>query len=299
MKHLAVLFTWLLPLQIWAQVHGNKQLVTRDYELQSLRYIEMSLYADVEIDCSAAAYMKVTADENLLDLIDTSVEDGKLVLVQKAWIQPSQKIKINIGAPELERIQISVHETIHVKNIDRPDFNAMAILGKLILQGRVEELSASGEIGEVDARQLEAPVVNVNLWDRGKILLGSPARITGIVKESGRLIYEGEGTKVNVRTQSDGKVRNLAESQSIVNPGARFIAFRLKNNSLNRIQCYVVGPKPDGSQFSYGFPMNPGQVRKKNWSVGSKVYRVSALGTRKLLTEIKAGDEDGLVKLYD
>jgi len=53
----------------------------------------------------------------------------------------------------------------------------------------------------------------------------------------------------------------------VTNPDARFINFRLKNNSLKRINAYVRGPKPDGSHFSYGFPMLPGQVRKKDWSV--------------------------------
>ena len=79
---------------------------------------------------------------------------------------------------------------------------------------------------------------------------------------------------------------------------ARFIKFKIKNNSLNRIQCYVEGPKPNGGKFSYGFPMNPGQTRDKDWSVGSKVYRVTGLGTRKLLYEIKASDEGQVVKLY-
>ncbi|HAA13006.1 MAG TPA: hypothetical protein DCE41_15470, partial [Cytophagales bacterium] len=78
----------------------------------------------------------------------------------------------------------------------------------------------------------------------------------------------------------------------------RFIQFQLRNNSGKRIHCYVSGPKPQGGRFSYGFPMNPGQTRDKDWSIGSKVYLVSAIGTRKLLYEIKAEDEGQVVKLY-
>ncbi len=64
------------------------------------------------------------------------------------------------------------------------------------------------------------------------------------------------------------------------------------------MNCYVKGPKPDGSYFSYGFRMFPGQVRKKNWSIGSKIYRVSSLGTKKLLTEVLESDENKVVKLH-
>ena len=45
--------------------------------------------------------------------------------------------------------------------------------------------------------------------------------------------------------------------------------------------------------------MNPGQKRKKDWSIGSKVYQVSKLGTRKLLVTIKAEDEGQVVKMFE
>ena len=89
------------------------------------------------------------------------------------------------------------------------------------------------------------------------------------------------------------------EARKLKKPEARFIQFKVKNNSKNRINCYVVGPKPDGSKFSYGFPMRAGQVREKDWSVGSKVFRVTAIGTRKLLREITAEDEGQVVNLYE
>jgi hypothetical protein len=44
--------------------------------------------------------------------------------------------------------------------------------------------------------------------------------------------------------------------------------------------------------------MNPGQVRKKNWTIGSKVYRVTKLGLRKLMAEVVASNEGKVLKLY-
>jgi hypothetical protein len=304
MKNLAVVVTLLvvvplvLPLGLRGQVKGNQQIVTKTYAVPNLQALEMNLYAEVIVDASADESLRITADENLLDLIATEMDNGKLVLTQKEWIQPSEKIRIFIGGPNLERIQVSVHETVRVKNLNRVSFNAMAILGRLVLEGELAELSASGEIGEVDASGLQARKVNVNLWGRGKIVLGSPEEITGKVDEDGRLFYDNQDARVNVKTKGSGKVQNLALEPEVDNPEARFIKFQIKNNSFNRIQCYVKGPKPDGSTFSYGFPMNPGQTRDKDWSVGSKVYRVTGLGTRKLLVEIKAEDENQVVKLY-
>jgi hypothetical protein len=296
MKYLITLLFTLIAFAGWSQIKGDKNIVTRSFPINNLRVLEVNLYADVQIDCSEQELLTITADKNLFDLIEKSVEDGQLKLTQKEWIKPSQQIKITIGAPQLERIQQSVHETTVVKNINRSTFNAMAIIGTLVLDGKVETLFASGEIGKVDARNLEAPVVDVNLWSRGKIQLGTPQKITGIVKDNGEVLYSGTPDVLKIKMESEGKVQS--GEKVTVNSEIRFIKFKVKNNSFNRINCYVKGPKSDGSYFSYGFPMNPGQVRKKDWTIGSKVYRETKLGTRKLLVKIKASDEGEVVDLY-
>ena len=201
----AILFSLLfLQLSVQCQIKGNQQIVTRHYSTENLRSLEMNLYADVTVDCTAEAKMSITADENLIDLIETQIEDGHLKLTQKEWIKASQNIVIQIGAPQLERIEHSVHETTWVKNINRSSFQARAIIGKLVLEGKVDQLSAGAEIGAIDANDLEAKDVRVNLWSHGKIELAAPASINGMVKEDGQVIYQGTQTKVKVKTKNGG-----------------------------------------------------------------------------------------------
>ena len=298
MKYLIVCLMVLLQFNLSGQIKGNQKVITRTFDLQNITDIEMNLYAEVVIDCAAEEKMIITAEENLMGLIEKSVEDGRLKLTQKDWIQPNYRIKINIGAPNLERIQQSVHESTFIKNIDRPSFRPMATIGKLILEGQVESLYAAAEIGEVDARKLDAKMVNVNIWRHGKILLSSPVLIEGKIKEDGLVNYMGDAARVQVNTSDGGRIQTYAEMKKIKADAPRYIEFKLKNNSANRIQCEVVGPKPDGSRFGYGFPMNPGQVRKKNWTVGSKVYKKTVLGTKKLLAEVVEADEGKIKLLY-
>ena len=78
----------------------------------------------------------------------------------------------------------------------------------------------------------------------------------------------------------------------------RFIRFSIENTSAKTINCYVKGKKPTGGKFSYGFPMKPGQIREKDWSIGSKVYIVNKLGIPKLLTVIEPEDEHEVVDLF-
>lgn len=298
MKRILLVSMLLLPFFVQAQIKGNREINTETRSVSGLKTVDVDLYADIVIDASAEPVLRITADQNLLPLIESSLQNGKLVLRQKDWIQPSQRIRIFIGGSQVEGVQVSVNETVQVNNLNRSTFRATAILGRLVLEGKVTELSAGGETGIVDASKLEVQIVEANLWDRGEIHLETPAEIKGKVTDGGQLFYNNKDTRVNVNTQREGQLHNRVLESPVANPEARFIQLQLKNNSLNRIQCYVVGPKPDGSKFSYGFPMNPGQVRDKDWSIGSKVYRVSNLGTHELLLEITAGDENQLVRMY-
>lgn len=298
MRHLLSLVLFLTLNMAFAQVKGNKEMVTKSFALSEIKDIRIHLYANIIVDAAAAEGMTITTDENLIDLIGRSSDHGRLVLDQVEWIKPSQTIQIRIGAPYLEQIQQSTHEKVLVKNINTTSFRAMALVGEIELKGKAKALRASGEVGIVQAEDFEVDLVHVNLWGWGTIKLGSPAEIEGIVKDGGTVLYQGEDTKVKVRQSNDGRVLNPRDQMAMKNPSAEFIDIKIQNNSPHRIQAYVVGPKPDGRKFSYGFPINAGQVKKKKWSVGSKVYRVSKIGTRKKLIEITKDDEGKVVPLY-
>ena len=289
---------YLLIGSIDGQIKGDGNIITKQIEITSIDHLDISLYAKIEVDMSQPVGMTMTADANLFEHIDYEVLDGRLELSQKQWIRPSEDIIIKIGAPDLYKIQQGTHETVIVKGIDRDVFNATALVGDIVLMGRCKILYAGGEVGDIDATGLDAEEVEVNLWNWGKIKLDAPKTIKGIVKDDGQIIYESENTEVDVQKKGGGKVINRLKKEVVTNPDARFIKFKIKNNSLKRINAYVRGPKPDGSFFSYGFPMLPGQVRKKDWTVGTKVFRVTRLGIKKLLLEITEDDEGEVVKMY-
>jgi hypothetical protein len=296
MKNVLFLLLFLCGSALFAQVKGDGNIVTRNLKMANLETLIVGLYAEVTVDMAAAPGLTVTTDENLLPLLNLKVTDGKLDLQQLEWIKASQPIVITIGAPGLLRVDNTVHVTTEVRNISGSSFLATAFLGRLNLSGEVEEARLAGESGKIDARQLKASFINLNLWDDGKILLGQPDKITGIVKNGGKVIYENGTPQVSI--SGGGKVIARSEVGQALRPDARFIKFSVKNNSGRRIQCYVSGPKPDGSRFSYGFPLNPGQVRDKDWSVGSKVFIITKLGVRKLLRKITAEDEGEIVRLF-
>ena len=292
MKKLIIIVI-LINTSIFAQVKGNKNIETRTFSIDNLETIKINLYAKIIIDYAAKEEMIITADSNLFEKIDTEVVDGKLNLNQLEWIQPSQKIVVKIGAPNLKRVEKGTHETLQIINIDSEYLNIMALVGNVVVSGKVDQFNIGVEIGEVDASKLIAKNARVNIWSRGKASVYVQNEIYSIIKNYGKLVLVNQPRILKGDTK-----KVVANSKKGYNEDITWINFKIKNNSWNRNHFIVIGPKKDGSTFSYGFPMMPGSTRKENWSVGTKVFKLNSIGLRKLLVQIKADDKDSTIKLF-
>ena len=293
MKKLVALLM-LVSMSSLAQVKGNKNIETRSFSIENVEVIKINFYANITIDQSTKEGMTITMDSNLFDKVDTEVVDKTLHLDQLKWIQPSQGVIIKIGAPNLKRVEKGTHRTLNIINIDNDYLNVMAFVGKVILKGKTKQLNLGIEGGEVDASKLIAENARVNIWGRGKAKVYAENEIYSILKEDGKLELMNTPKKLKGDTK-----KAISRNKKVENSTIEWISFKIKNNSWNRNHFVVVGPKQDGSRFSYGFPMMPGKVKKERWTTGTKVYRVNKLGLRKLLVVIKAEDEGETVKLFE
>ncbi len=293
MRYISLLLI-LVSLTSKAQIKGNGIIETRSYTVGNLQTIKINLYADISIDTSIKEEIIITTDTNIFDLVDKEVVDGVLKLEQIEWIQPSKRPKIIIGAPNLTMVEQGTNNTVKVVNIDNEKLQLTALIGKIIAEGKVKTLNVNAETGTVDASKLESLNANVNIWNRGKAILNVKNELDSKLD-----------TNAKIRVVNTPKIlkgdskKSLAQSKTLSNQDSvRYIKFKIKNNSLSRNQFFVVGPKPDGSSFGYGFPMMPQSTRKETWTTGTKVYKVNALGFRKLLITITPENENQTVKLF-
>lgn len=277
-----------------AQIKGNRDLQTRTFQIENLTDIEIGLYANLIIDASASEEMMITTDSNLFDFIDTEVVDGKLKLDQKEWIQSSKQIQIRIGAPKLERVQQGTHDVVRVINLEAENFSVMALNGKIVISGEICTLGIGAENGIVDASNVKAKEVNLNIWGHGKAIVHATESLYTKLGKSARLELINQPKKITGPIE-----RAIANNNPNRKEAVRYIDFKIKNNSFNRNNFYVIGPKPNGRNFSYGFPMMPGKIRKEKWTTGTKIYKVNRLGLRQLLVTITDTDEDKVVKLFN
>ncbi len=187
-----------------------------------------------------------------------------------------------------------MHETVRIENVFTDNVSLTALIGKIVAVGQVNEIYLGAENGQVDASQLLANRVNVNIWGRGKAVVNAVEMLDSKLSDDARLETIGQPKSVKGDTK---KALSKKNEERFTN--AENITFKIQNNSWNRQHFVVVGPKKDGTTFSYGFPMMPGATRKENWTVGTKVFKKTKLGMRKLLVTITRDDEGKTVKLFN
>ncbi|MBO6607437.1 GIN domain-containing protein [Psychroserpens sp.] len=298
MKKLTVMFM-LVGMASMAQIKGNGAIEKRQFEVNGLEYLKINLYAKITIDQSATEGMSITTDSNLFDHITTEVDEGMLNLNQKEWISASQPIVITIGAPNLYRLESGTHDVTKLINVNNELLKINAPIGNISVQGRTKELRIGSELATIDASKLIAENAFVNLWHYGTVKINVINTLWAEVSNDGKLIYTNNPKELKVKKRKGGKVLSASQNKQIKPSKTEYINFKIKNNSSNRNQFYVVGPKPDGSKFSYGFPMMPNSKRHENWTVGTKVYKVNSLGFKKLLVTIVKENENQVVDLFN
>ena len=241
--------------------------------------------------------MTITTDENVMEIIAKEINGNTMQLGQIEWIEPSQAT-ITIGAPNLRHVETGTHDVTRIINVHNDYLQLTAPIGTIILEGKTKEFRLGVELANVDASKLVAENAVINIWSWGNAKVNVTNTLDAEVKNRGKLIYVNSPKKINKKTRKEGRIISAETSNTIKNPTAECIHFKIKNNNSKRNNFFVVGPKKEGSKFSYGFPMMPNATRKENWTIGTKTYKVNGLGLRKLLVIIKKEDANTTVKLF-
>ena len=290
MRGLIIIILSLFTISSFGQIVGNKIIETKSYPLKDIYRINIQMYAKVNIDMDEDAGITIIGESNLLDLIGRNSDDGVLTLDQKEWIEPTRDFIINIGAPLLRELEMGTHDKTVVSNINGNIFKVEAPIGEVVLIGAVEELRIKSKMSKVDASKLIVNSASVAVKNDGEVIVNAK-------KVECDLNSDARFTNIN-SSGSSSNCNNGNHNVKVYNEENRYINLKIKNNNLGRNHFVVVGPKPDGRQFSYGFPLMPLQSKKERWTIGTKIYKENSAGKRTLLVTLTAEDENQTVNLF-
>ena len=197
-KILALLFS-VVTLAASAQwgrserVTGNGNLKKETRSVGNFKAVASAGSMNVQLAYGKPGSVTVEADENLLEYIETKVENNTLKIGTRNYvsIRSSQKITVYVTVDQLEGVSV-------------------AGSGKVILKGKADQVNVniSGS-GNVECSELVAQRVKINVTGSGNTRVHADQTLEVNVLGSGNVSYKGNARDIVKHSAGSGKVTRL------------------------------------------------------------------------------------------
>jgi hypothetical protein len=189
-------------------VSGSGVSKTESRSVGSFSKIELSGSPDVEVAVGSPMSVSVTADDNILPLVETKVSGDTLDIDSKGSYNTHIGVTVKITAPTLEGVSVSGSGNIHVTGLKGDEMEAgITGSGNVDLSGAVGRLKAhiTGS-GDLKANDLSAKHVKVSVTGSGDATIQATEELDASVTGSGDVHYSGNPPEVRKNVIGSGDV---------------------------------------------------------------------------------------------
>ena len=183
-------------------VRGNGRIKHEDRTISEFEKLDAGGAFTIKIKVGEAPSLKISAEENLLSYIRTSVKGNRLVIDTRKSISPRKEILIEITTPHLTDVDVSGANNVTVNGVSTSDFSVdLSGAGHVYLEGEVEKLSAElSGAGNIDAKDLKAKDVHISVSGAASADVYAKENLDASVSGVGSIDYYGDpaNTKTNV-----------------------------------------------------------------------------------------------------
>jgi hypothetical protein len=189
-------------------IQGSGVSKTETRAVGSFSKIDLAGSPDVEVAVGSDTAVAVTADDNILPIIETKVEGGTLRIDSTNSYNTSLGVKVKITVPSLSGVSISGSGDIHATGLKAGDMDAsLTGSGNITLGGVVDGLHAQ-VIGSGDLRagELAAKRVRVTVTGSGNADVRAAEELEASVSGSGNVRYSGHPPQVRHNVTGSGDI---------------------------------------------------------------------------------------------
>lgn len=195
-------------------VQGSGTSATEARNVSGFRGVGLSVPGRLEIVQGDSEKLSVTADDNVLPLIETVVENGQLKIRYKDHrnvnVRTKTPIRMTLNAKTLEAIGVAGSGDVQAPALNSREMKvSIAGSGDVTLGGKstVLDVSISGS-GDVKAAKFESQEVKVSIAGSGDATIWARDTLKVSIAGSGDVRYYGDA-KVQNSVAGSGRVRRL------------------------------------------------------------------------------------------
>lgn len=214
-------------------VRGEGPVRTETRSASGFHAIDMSIAGDVEVSVADNFSVEVQAQENLLPILKTDVEDGVLKIYFSENVSSHEDLKVRVSAPAFDGFSLGGSGTIRAMtpiraenmeleiagsgdiSIPQAEFgsaaSSIAGSGSIELGGKANSLKSKiAGSGDVKAKQLTANELNVEISGSGSVTCDVVQTLKASIAGSGDVFYSGQPA-VETNVSGSGSVKKLTE----------------------------------------------------------------------------------------
>jgi hypothetical protein len=234
MKKAAILLTAILVSMVFGSciftgsIEGNGKVVEDTRDLEDFDKISVTRGMNVYITQGPIQKVVVKADENLLDVIETSVSDGTLKVSCNRGIRKAESNKVLVTIPNIDLLKTTAGSnvfaddtlnlrTLEIKSTAGSNIKLVLIAGELnvsamagsnvFLNGSSESFTAKANSGSnVKAGDLRAATCDLKASSGANIWINVQKELNAGVSSGANVFYYGNPETTNIEKSSGGNV---------------------------------------------------------------------------------------------
>ncbi len=205
--HLALGLLILTSCRSSSGVAGDGVSKTETRTVGAFTAVEASTAVQVTVTHGAAGPLTVTADTNLLPLLETEVRGGTLTVRFTSDVRPTLA-KITVSAPHLTSVHGAAAAQLRAEGLDEDALAVEASSGADVhVDGKAKSLGAQASSGaSLDASGLSVPAVTVHASSGAKVRLGDADTVTGDASSAASVTFPRPPKHQSIITSSGASV---------------------------------------------------------------------------------------------
>jgi hypothetical protein len=180
-------------------VSGSGHVASAKRDADGFSAVQVSGVFQVEITSGKDYSLEIDADDNILPLIKTSVDEGVLSIEMGEKVSPRSDMIVRITAPNIERVETTGAAKVNAVGISNDSFSINTTgASKVTLSGQTAdlEIKVTGA-SSVDAEQLNAVVANVRATGASKINVNVSGELHSEASGASKIVYSGDPKTVD------------------------------------------------------------------------------------------------------
>jgi hypothetical protein len=176
-------------------IRGSGTVISETREVSDFDGVNLVGSGTVTISITGEESLTIDAEDNIMEVLTSDVEDGVLVLSTKenTSINPTREITYTVTVKDLYSVKLVGSGAINVAGVDSKTFTIeLAGSGDIIVAGQADEVSVSlSGSGSVNTLDMQGNHVSVDLTGNGNADVYATERLDVNLTGNGNVRYTG------------------------------------------------------------------------------------------------------------